>query len=307
MRLAFFGTPEEAVPILEAVAGIAEVAIVVTRVDKPQGRSGRLIPPPVKVAAAELGLAVAQPSRMAELAGLVEGVDAAVVAAFGRIVPGPALAVPRAGFVNVHYSLLPRWRGASPVVRAVLAGDATTGVTLMQMDEGLDTGPILATAETPIDPAETAGELTMRLADLGADLVRRRLADIVAGEVPVTPQDDLGATAAAKVTVEEAFLDPLRHRAGPLVRAVLAYNPRPGAWGVVDGERLKVWRAAPSADSGPEPGVAQRQGGRVLLGTADGAVELLEVQPPGRPSMAAAAWMNGRRGEPARFTVPSPT
>lgn len=306
MRLAFFGTPEEAVPILEAIAGIAEVAIVVTRVDKPQGRSGRLVPPPVKAAAVELGLAVAQPSRMADLAGLVDGVDAAVVAAFGRIVPGPALAVPRAGFVNVHYSLLPRWRGASPVVRAVLAGDAMTGVTLMQMDEGLDTGPILATADTPIDPAETAGELTMRLADLGADLVRRRLADIVAGRVVASPQDDLRATAAAKVTVEEAFLDPRRHRAGPLVRAVLAYNPRPGAWGIVDGERLKVWRAGPSAESGLEPGVAQRVGGRVVLGAADGAVELLEVQPPGRPAMPAAAWMNGRRGEPARFTDPPP-
>lgn len=304
MRVAFFGTPGEAVPILDAVADVAEIAVVVTRPDKPRHRSGRPLPPPVKEAATARHLAVAQPSRSTDLAELVAGLDAAVVAAYGRIVPPDALAAPRAGFVNVHFSLLPRWRGASPVVRSILADDPVTGVTLMRMDAGLDTGPILTSAATPIDPEETAGMLTDRLADIGAFLIRRDLGAVVAGEVVATPQDDAAATAAGKVGGDEAFLDPARHRARAIVLAVRAFNPRPGAWSIVDGSRMKVWRARSAAADSPPAGVAERRGGQVLLGAVDGAVELLEIQPAGKPVLAAMAWMNGRRGEPARFGAP---
>jgi methionyl-tRNA formyltransferase len=174
----------------------------------------------------------------------------------------------------------------------------------MQMDEGLDTGPTFDRAMTPIDPEESAGALTDRLAEMGADLVRSRLGNVVAGSLRPVPQDGSRATAAGKVVVEEAFVDPGRHHRDSVVRAVRAFNPKPGAWGIVGGQRIKVWRAR-AATGAVAPGTAVLQGGVVLLGVADGVVELVEVQPPGRPVMSAAAWMNGRRGTPAEFTRPS--
>lgn len=300
IRAAFLGTPDAAVPILAALGTVAEVTVVITRPDKPRGRSGDLQPPPVKVEAERHGWPVAQPTRSADLAGLVGGSDVAVVAAYGRIVPGEALAVPVAGFVNVHFSLLPRWRGASPVVRAILAGDVETGVTLMQLDEGLDTGPTFDRVTTAIDGDETTGVLTMRLADLGAHLLASRLDAIVAGALRPIPQDPGGATAAAKVTVHEAHLDPRRHRTESVLRAVRAFNPKPGAWSVVDGDRMKVWEVQ-RASGEVTPGTAERRDGAVLLGTADGVVALVTVQPAGKPPMSATAWMNGRRGTPAIF------
>ncbi len=303
IRAAFLGTPDEAVPILLAVADVAEVAVVITRPDAAKGRSGRLVSPPVKVVAEERSWRVEQPKRAADIASLVGGIDVAVVAAYGRIVPAAALAVPGAGFVNVHFSILPRWRGASPVVRAILAGDRDTGVTLMRMDEGLDTGPAFETAVTEIGADETTGALTSRLAELGADLVRRRLADVVSGAIEAAPQDSARTTAAGKVTVEEAFVDPHRHTTTAVLRAVRAFNPKPGAWGVVGEERIKVWRAAP-AEGLVAPGTAILANGSVYLGASDGTVELIEVQPEGKPVMSAAAWMNGRRGVPAVFGRP---
>jgi methionyl-tRNA formyltransferase len=173
-------------------------------------------------------------------------------------------------------------------------------VTLIQMDEGLDTGPIFASSETPVGTEETTGELTARLAVLGGVLVAESLADIIAGRSIASTQDESRATAAGKVTVEEAFLDPVRHTAAAVHRAVRAFDPKPGAWGTVDGERFKVW-AVRAAEAEAEPGVASEVDGVVILGCSDGAVELITVQPAGRPRMAATAWMNGRRGEPARF------
>jgi methionyl-tRNA formyltransferase len=186
------------------------------------------------------------------------------------------------------------------VVRTILAGDKKAGVTLIQMDEGLDTGPIFASSETPVGTEETTGELTARLAVLGGVLVAESLADIIAGRSIASTQDESRATAAGKVTVEEAFLDPVRHTAAAVHRAVRAFDPKPGAWGTVDGERFKVW-AVRAAEAEAEPGVASEVDGVVILGCSDGAVELITVQPAGRPRMAATAWMNGRRGEPARF------
>lgn len=306
-RAVFMGTPEAAVPILDALRDVAEVALVVTRPDRSQGRSKRLVPPPVKDAAVGWGLDVAQPTRAAELFEAVAAAEpaVAVVAAYGRIIKPELLDLPAHGFVNVHFSLLPRWRGASPVARAILAGDDVTGVSLMVMDEGLDTGPIIEMIETEISPSDTTGTLTGRLADLGADMIRSTLpAFLDGGSVPM-PQDDARATAAAKIEVEEAFVDPMRHSAAAVDRAVRAFNPKPGAWALVEGERFKIHRVVPSDAESPEPGVAEVRGGEVLLGTRTGAVRLLDVQPAGKPAMEAQAWMNGRRGEPAIFENPS--
>ncbi len=307
MRAVFYGTPVEAVPSLQALVNLAEVPLVVTRPDRPRGRSGAPQPPPVKEAARALGLEVSQPERAGRDVERMRTLapDVAVVVAYGQILPPDLLAVPPHGFVNVHFSLLPRWRGASPVVRAILAGDGVTGVTLMQLDAGMDTGPVLAVSPTRVGDDETAGELTGRLAVVGAALLAEHLPAWVAGEITPRPQPEAGATAAARVRVEEAFVDPTRHRAAAVLRAVRAFDPRPGAWTEMDGGRLKLWRARPAGGAGPGPGVAAAgEGGVVLLGAADGPVELVEVQPEGRHRMAAGDWMRGRRRQPARFTPP---
>jgi len=307
VRAVFYGTPTEAVPSLQALAALAEVPLVVTRPDKPRGRSGKPQPPPVKEAALSLGLEVSQPARAGHDLDRLRALapDVAVVVAYGQILPPDLLAVPRHGFVNVHFSLLPRWRGASPVVRTILAGDSVSGVTLMQLDAGMDTGPVLAVSLTAVGDDETAGELTGRLAAMGAAMLGEHLPAYIAGEISPRPQPETGATAAARVKVEEAFVDPSRHPAAAVLRAVRAFDPKPGAWTELDGVRIKLWRARPAAGPGPEPGVAALVEGVVLLGTADGPVELIEVQPEGRNRMAAGDWMRGRRLQPARFTPPA--
>jgi methionyl-tRNA formyltransferase len=307
VRAVFYGTPAEAVPSLQALAALAEVALVVTRPDKPRGRSGKPQPPPVKEAALALGLEVSQPTRAGHDLDRLRAVapDVAVVVAYGQILPPDLLLVPRHGFVNVHFSLLPRWRGASPVVRTILAGDDLSGVTLMQLDAGMDTGPVLAVSPTHVGGEETAGELTARLAVRGATMLREALPAYVAGEISPRPQPEAGATAAARVKVEEAFVDPSRHHAAAVLRAVRAFDPKPGAWTEFDGVRIKLWRARPASGPGPGPGVAAMIEGAVLLGAADGPVELAEVQSEGRNRMAAGDWMRGRRLQPARFTPPA--
>jgi len=308
MRAAFFGTPSHAVPALAALCDAAEVSLVVTQPDRARGRRGYRVAPPVKEAASEWGIPVAQPERAGDLEETLDGLDleVAVVVAFGQLIPPALLQIPRAGFVNVHFSLLPRWRGASPVVRAILAGDRTTGVTLMQMDEGLDTGPVLAAEQAAIGPRESAGTLTARLAWRGAALLRGRLQSIAAGELEPRVQDDERATAARRVRVEEAFVDPRRHSAAAVDRAVRAFDPRPGAWSTVDGRRLKLWRVLPTEAPGPEPGIVAPVGDRVLLGARDGALEVVELQPEGKARMTAVEWMRGRRGAAGRLEPPTP-
>lgn len=303
-RTAFFGTPAEAVPALAAVASVSRVTIVVTQPDRPQGRGLRAGRAPVAEAAEAWGLPVAHAASGVDLGAVLAATDVAVVVAYGRLIRPSMLAAPRAGFVNVHFSLLPRWRGASPVIRAILAGDRETGVTLMAMDEGLDTGPILDRERVPILPWDTGGTLTARLAGLGADLLARRLGDVAAGALPEAPQDDMLATAAAKVSVDEAFVDPSRHRVEAVERAVRAFHPRPGAWGVVDGSRLKLLAVARS-DAEVEPGEAAVVGGEVVLGARDGSLRLVSVQPEGKRPMDGVSWMNGRQGRPAHFGLPA--
>lgn len=301
-RAVFFGTPASAVPALLSLGEVAEPILVVTRPDRPRGRSGRPRPSAVKEAALARGWPLAQPERVGEIEGRLERLapDVGVVVAYGQLIPGRALAVASAGMVNVHFSLLPRWRGAAPVPRAILAGDRETGVTLMLMDEGLDTGPILARRSTPIRADDTAGTVTDRLAGSGAELLRSELPRYLAGELEALPQDEEAATYAPKVTPEEARLDPARP-AEELGRMVRAFNPRPGCWGEVEGERFKVWGARPDRVE-VTPGRLELVGDRLVLGTGEGALELLEVQPAGGRRMSGEAWGRGRRGEPARLS-----
>jgi methionyl-tRNA formyltransferase len=300
IRTAFFGTPAAAVPVVAALAGSTDLRLVVTRPDRPRGRSGRPDPPAVKRAAAEFGIPLAQPARPGEIGDVLRAaaLDVAVVAAYGRIIPGSLLAVPARGFVNVHFSLLPRWRGASPVAHAILGGDGETGVTLMQMDEGLDTGPVLAAARTAIRSDDTTGTLTARLAHLGARLLADTLPALARGEIAATAQDDAAATTAPPLAGDDGHIDPHRP-AAEVLRLVRAMHPWPGAWGTVAGERFKVLAAAPAGGGELPPGRIAADRDMVRLGTGGGSVELLTVQPAGKAAMSGRAWMNGRRGEPA--------
>jgi methionyl-tRNA formyltransferase len=292
VRLVFFGTPADAVPSLEALhAAGHDIALVVTQPDKRRGRGSEPSPSPVREAAEALGLPVLTPQKSGEVVDDVagSGAELGVVVAFGQLLP-PALleAVPH-GFVNVHFSLLPRWRGAAPVERAVLAGDRDTGVCIMALEAGLDTGPVFARERTPIGAQETAGELRTRLVTLGTDLLVATLPRVPS----VTPEPQQGEpTYADKLTVDEFALD-WERPAEELARVVRAGNPRPGAWTTDHGTRLKLWRArALSAGIDAEPGTVF---GHTRVATGDGALELVEVQPEGRRAMDANAWLAGRR------------
>ena len=295
MRVAYFGTPDDAVPPLGAlVAAGHEVALVVTQPDRRRGRGGATAPSPVRLAAEALGLPVRTPARATELTDELTalGLDAGVVVAFGQLLAPAVLATARLGFVNLHFSLLPRWRGAAPVERAVLAGDAETGVCVMALDEGMDTGPVYARVATPIGAREDAGTLRSRLVDLGTPLLVEVLADLA----DRTPEPQSGEPVAApKLTVGEFrlhFDDPV----ATLDRTVRAGTPRPGAWAECDGRRIKIVRAEPAdraADAAP--GTVGADG---CVCAADGCLRLVEVQPEGRPVMPAAAWLAGRRGAP---------
>jgi methionyl-tRNA formyltransferase len=292
VRLVFFGTPADAVPALEALHEAEhEIALVVTQPDRRRGRGSEAGPSPVKVAAETRGLAVRTPQKAREVVDDVAATaaDVGVVVAFGQLLPTSLLdAVPH-GFVNVHFSLLPRWRGAAPVERAVLAGDRETGVSIMALEAGLDTGPVYARERTPIGAQETAGELRTRLVALGTDLLVSTLPRVPTS----TPEPQTGEpTYADKLAVEEFALD-WEQSAEELARVVRAGNPRPGAWTTDHGTRLKLWRVRPlSACIDAEPGTVF---GHTRVATGDGALELVEVQPEGRRAMDANAWLAGRR------------
>jgi methionyl-tRNA formyltransferase len=292
VRLVFFGTPDAAVSALRALhAAGHDIACVVTQPDRRRSRGAEATPSPVKTAAADLGLPVRTPERsrevLDEIAG--SGAEVGVVVAFGQILPASLLDALPHGFVNVHFSLLPRWRGAAPVERAILAGDGETGVSIMALDPGLDTGPVYARAVTPIGGHETAGELRAKLVAQGTELLLTTLP-----AVPFrVPEPQAGEpTYADKLTPEEFELD-WELPAFDLARMVRAGNPRPGAWTSDHGKRLKVWRArALSASIDQPPGTVFAH---TRVATGEGALELVEVQPEGKRVMAANAWLAGRR------------
>lgn len=303
VRLVFAGTPDFAVPCLVACrAGGADVVAVYTQPDRPAGRGRKLVPSPVKQAALDAGIAVEQPVTLKDTAVQARLAayqpDLMIVVAYGLILPRAVLAMPRLGCWNVHASLLPRWRGAAPIQRAILAGDTQTGVALMQMEAGLDTGPVLLERTTPIRDDDTGGSLHDRLAALGAEVLTDALARVAVGTLPTpTPQSGDGATYAHKLDKAEAALDFTRS-AIELERQVRAFNPWPVAEAEINGERLRIHAAqaldlAHTAAPGSEL-AASRDGLDIACGT--GALRLLEVQRPGGRRIAIADYLNARRG-----------
>jgi len=294
MRLAFFGTPDFSVPALEAlVAGGHEIACVYTQPPRASGRGEKDRRSAVHEAAEKLCLTVRTPQTLKDDAVQTDfaalELDAAVVVAYGLILPKPILEAPRQGCINIHASLLPRWRGAAPIQRAILAGDSETGVTIMAMDEGLDTGPELLKQSVPIEAATTAETLHDQLSALGARLIVETLEGLAAGKITPTPQSEEGATYADKLTREEGRLDWSRP-AAELERQVRAFSPWPGAWFEHDGDRLKVI-AAEVADGTGAPGTVLD--GQLTIACGEGALRLSIVQREGRTAVAAADLLRG--------------
>ncbi len=299
-RAIFFGSPAFAVPSLEAAHAIAEVVGVVCQPDKPAGRGLTMTSPAVKVRAAELGLPVVQPVKLktGEFAEWVRAqkAEVALVVAYGRILRRDVLDGPRLGCVNVHTSLLPKYRGAAPITWAVVHGETETGVTLMKLDEGMDTGPTFARVTTPIGPDETAGAVGERLSVLGGEAVREWLPRYVAGAYVLEPQDGAKATMAPMLEKDNGRIDWAR-RADQVHDHVRGMSPWPGAFTTARGRPLKVHatRAVAIAQaSAPAGHVVLADKSRVLVACAGGIIELVTVQPEGKRAMRAAEWVMGR-------------
>lgn len=300
-RIVFMGTPEFAVPTLLALDEHHQVVGVVTQPDRRAGRGQKMMASPVKEAALERGLPLFQPETLRTpeaVARLADWrPDLIVVAAFGQILRPPVLRLPSHGCLNVHASLLPRHRGAAPISAAILAGDPATGVTIMRMDEGMDTGPILAQAECPIAAGDTTASLTAKLAELGSQLLIETLPAWLAGEIEARPQDDAQATYCRPLSKQDGRLDWARS-AAHLDRQVRACDPWPGAYTTWEGKRLKVLRARPVAGWQGEgkPGtVVELEAGGLAVVAGRGALQLLEVQLAGKKPMAAGPFARGQR------------
>ena len=303
MRLVFAGTPETAIPSLRALLESSrhDVVGVVTRPHARAGRGRREVASPVELLAAEAGVRVLAPSRPSDpdfLEQLIElRADCCAVVAYGALLPGATLAVPINGWVNLHFSLLPAWRGAAPVQQAILHGDDITGATTFQIETGLDTGPVYGVITEPIRPTDTAGEVLARLAESGAGLLAATMDGIADGSLVAQPQSSEGVSVAAKIRPADALVDwsqPAQH----VDRLVRACTPAPGAWTLLDGERLKLGPVRVRTDESAEPGALCIGKDSVLVGTATTAVELGEVQPPGKRPMPAPDWARGARPAP---------
>lgn len=295
MRLAFMGSPAFALPALQALIDAGhEVACVYSQPPRPAGRGKQERPTPVAAFAQERGLTVRTPKSLknkeAQEAFAALALDAAVVVAYGLLLPKPILDAPRLGAFNLHASLLPRWRGAAPIQRALMAGDTVTGVQVMRMEEGLDTGPVLASAQTPIGPQDTAGSVHDRLAALGAPLLVDALTKLARGEVVETPQAETGVTYAHKLTPAETRIDWARP-AREVDCMIRGLSPAPGAWFELSGVRIKALMSREEAGKGA-PGEVLDD--RLLVACGEGAVRLLTVQREGRGPVAADAFLRGQ-------------
>ena len=299
MRIVFFGTPGFAARSLSALLREGhDVAGVVTQPDRPHGRSrSTLVPPPVKLLAESAGLPVLQPERpagdvfLASLRRLEPTLG--VVVAYGHILRAEVLAVPQSGMINVHASLLPRLRGAAPIPWAIANGESETGVSIMQVEAGLDSGPVLHRMRTPIHIDDTAGTLTERLADLGATALLETLPCLAAGAVRPEPQDHTLATFAPKIDRATARID-WENDAGTVARQIRAFDPAPGAWTTLDGLELKLFGARAVDDDGGEAGTVLLADGGLRVAAGRGAVEIAEAQPAGRRRIGVREWAHGR-------------
>jgi methionyl-tRNA formyltransferase len=299
-KIVFMGSPDFASPALRALSESYPVVGVVTQPDRVAGRGRGLKPPPVKTLAGDLGIPVIQPERLHQPEAMERlrswSPDVIVVAAFGQILKREVLDLPMYGCLNVHASLLPRWRGAAPINAAILHGDAETGITIMKMDEGLDTGPILIQRAVRMAKDETAGSLFVTLSQLGAKTLLETLPGYLSGEISPQPQPDTGATYASMLTKEDGALD-FTQPAEQLARQVRAFNPWPGTYFAWQGKTLKVHRAIAVAGQGQEVQVGRRavHQGQPAVGTADGLLVLEEVQPAGKKPMPGRAFLAGAR------------
>ncbi|MEO8200706.1 MAG: methionyl-tRNA formyltransferase [Gemmatimonadota bacterium] len=311
MRLVFFGTPGFAVPSLKALLAAGfDVAAVVTQPDKPRGRSrSRLVASPIKVIAEDLEVPVLQPVK--PVGDVFEETlrrfdpDIGVVVAYGHILRPEVLATPRMGMINVHASLLPRLRGAGPIPWAILNGDAETGVSVMQMEAGLDSGPVYHRVSTPIAPDETGAELANRLAQIGGAALIETLTALMKGPVQPTPQDHSLATFAPKIDRELCRLI-WQEDAERCARRIRAFDPEPGAWTTFEGGEIKLFGGRrheslnPAADTAGPPGTVLQTGERISIATGKGTLLVREVQPAGRKRMSAAEWVRGRQVTPGQ-------
>jgi methionyl-tRNA formyltransferase len=313
IRIVFMGSPDFALPSLRRLAAHYAVVGVVTQPDKPAGRGRTLTPPPVKQLALELGLPIMQPVKLREPQAMAQlqawQPDVIVVAAFGQILRPAALDLPRFGCLNVHASLLPRWRGAAPIQAAILHGDAETGITIMRMDPGLDTGPMLSQRRLPITLEDTAGALSLKLADLGAELLLETLPGYLSGAIQPQPQTGAEPTYAPMLKKEEGLLD-FSQPAQALARRVRAFNPWPGAYTTWEGQILKIHRAhaaitavltpnpSPLEIGEINPGLRVIYQGLPAIAAADGLLVVDELQPAGKKSIPGKVFLHGARHWP---------
>jgi methionyl-tRNA formyltransferase len=300
LRIVFAGSPAAAVPSLRALlASPHDVVAVVTREDSPQGRKRVLTPTPVAKVAEQAGIPVVKANRLGPVTDelMALGTDLGVVVAYGGLIREPLLSAPRLGWINLHFSVLPRWRGAAPVQRAIMAGDQETGAAVFQLVPELDAGPVFAVERHPIGRNQSAAHLLESLADSGAGVLTRVVDELAAGTAVATPQSG-DPTLAPKLTLEDGRID-WEQDAAEVDALIRGVTPEPGAFTSVDGERLKVHEAAIAHDvAAIPPGRIEGRGGRVLAGTSGVPLELLRVQPAGKREMAAADWWRGRDGEP---------
>jgi methionyl-tRNA formyltransferase len=308
-RVVFMGTPDFAVPSLQALVNHGyEVVSVITQPDKPVGRKQVLTPSPVKVAALELGLPVFQPERVRRESALEHirslEPDVCVTAAYGQILPQALLDIPRVGCLNVHASLLPRWRGAAPIHRAIIAGDVETGITIMEMVLELDAGPVVGMKRIPIEITDNVGTLHDKLARLGADLLLEVLPGYLDGTIVPQAQPQEGVTYAERIRREDEFID-WNTSVMAVYNQIRGLSPWPGATTFSGSAPIKIWDASlvssPLPLSGSSPGDVEVHDGRVCARCQDGWIELLTVQPAGKRKMGAGDWMRGQPSRKARF------
>ncbi len=300
MRLAFMGTPDFSVPVLgELVAGGHEISAVYTQPPRPAGRGRKDRKSPIHLQAEAFGLPVRTPVNFKaeddRAAFRALDLDIAIVVSYGLILPGVILEAPQLGCLNLHASLLPRWRGAAPIHRAVMAGDTETGVQVMQMEPGLDTGPVLLSETTPIRPDDTTGSVHDRLSMIGAQLVPRALMALQRGSIEAQPQGEDGVTYAHKIQSDEARIDWSRP-AGEVDCHIRGLSPSPGAWSMLEGERVKILmsRTRSASDTPAAPGTVIATGDVLTIACGDGAVDLLTLQRPGKTPQPVAEFLKGK-------------